>query len=154
GVGRHGALQRRRAARWSGAAAQGRPARAPRRVAGAGRRHQLAAHDGRACARGRRHRIGDRRGPDRRGARDGAGASRLERSAAGARDRLRRRGGRVAAMARLDLVDKGEAADPSWGWWLLVLVGVVSVAAGVILVLKPSHSLATLSVVFGIFLLI
>jgi uncharacterized membrane protein HdeD (DUF308 family) len=54
---------------------------------------------------------------------------------------------------QLELVDKGEAA-PSWGWWLLVLVGLVSGAAGVILVLKPSHSLATLSVVFGIFLLI
>jgi uncharacterized membrane protein HdeD (DUF308 family) len=54
---------------------------------------------------------------------------------------------------RLELVDKGEAA-PSWGWWLLVFVGIVSVVAGGILVAKPSHSLATLSVVFGIFLLI
>ena len=52
-----------------------------------------------------------------------------------------------------ELIDRGEAA-PSWGWWLLVVVGVVSVVAGGILVAKPSHSLATLSVVFGIFLLI
>jgi len=52
-----------------------------------------------------------------------------------------------------ELIDRGEAA-PSWGWWLLVLVGVVSVVAGGILVAKPSHSLATLAVVFGIFLLI
>lgn len=50
-------------------------------------------------------------------------------------------------------MDRGEAA-PSWGWWLLVLVGIVSVVAGGILVAKPSHSLATLSVVFGIFVLI
>jgi uncharacterized membrane protein HdeD (DUF308 family) len=55
--------------------------------------------------------------------------------------------------ARLELMDHGEAAS-SWGWWLLVLVGVFSVVAGGILVAKPSHSLATLAVVFGIFLLI
>jgi uncharacterized membrane protein HdeD (DUF308 family) len=54
---------------------------------------------------------------------------------------------------RLELVDQGEAA-PNWAWWLLVLIGIVSVVAGGILVAKPSHSLATLSVVFGIFLLI
>jgi uncharacterized membrane protein HdeD (DUF308 family) len=52
-----------------------------------------------------------------------------------------------------ELIDRGEVA-PSWGWWLLVLIGIVSVVAGGILVAKPSHSLATLSVVFGIFLLI
>ena len=52
-----------------------------------------------------------------------------------------------------ELIDEGEVA-PSWGWWLLVFVGVVSVVAGGILVARPSHSLATLSVVFGIFLLI
>ena len=54
---------------------------------------------------------------------------------------------------RMELIDRGELA-PSWGWWLLVLVGIVSLVAGGILVAKPSHSLATLSVVFGIFLLI
>jgi uncharacterized membrane protein HdeD (DUF308 family) len=54
---------------------------------------------------------------------------------------------------RAELIDRGEVA-PSWGWWLLVLIGVVSVVAGGILVAKPSHSLATLSVIFGIFLLI
>lgn len=54
---------------------------------------------------------------------------------------------------RAELIDRGEVA-PSWGWWLLVLIGIVSVVAGGILVAKPSHSLATLSVIFGIFLLI
>jgi uncharacterized membrane protein HdeD (DUF308 family) len=39
-------------------------------------------------------------------------------------------------------------------WWLLVLVGVVSLCAGGILVAQPSHSLAALAVVVGIFLLI
>jgi uncharacterized membrane protein HdeD (DUF308 family) len=57
----------------------------------------------------------------------------------------------MAAPTRVDL--HGEAA-PSWGWWLLVLVGVFSVVAGGILVAQPSHSLATLAVVIGIFLLI
>jgi uncharacterized membrane protein HdeD (DUF308 family) len=40
------------------------------------------------------------------------------------------------------------------GWWLFVAVGVASLVAGVILVTKPSNSLATLAVVVGIFLLI
>ena len=39
-------------------------------------------------------------------------------------------------------------------WWVFVLLGVLSLVAGVILVIKPSHSLATLAVVFGIFLLL
>jgi uncharacterized membrane protein HdeD (DUF308 family) len=39
-------------------------------------------------------------------------------------------------------------------WWLLVIVGVASLIAGVILVLEPSNSLAALAVVVGIFLLI
>jgi uncharacterized membrane protein HdeD (DUF308 family) len=39
-------------------------------------------------------------------------------------------------------------------WWLFVAVGLASLVAGVILITKPSHSLATLAVVMGIFLLI
>jgi uncharacterized membrane protein HdeD (DUF308 family) len=45
-------------------------------------------------------------------------------------------------------------AEPALGWWLFVVVGVASLAAGVILITKPSNSLATLAVVVGIFLLI
>ena len=56
-------------------------------------------------------------------------------------------------MHGLELEDRGELA-PSWGWWLLVFLGLLSVVAGGILVAKPSNSLATLAVVFGIFLLI
>ena len=51
-------------------------------------------------------------------------------------------------------VGEGEAPQPSWAWWVILLVGLLSVAAGIILVLKPSNSLATLAVIFGIFLLI
>jgi uncharacterized membrane protein HdeD (DUF308 family) len=38
--------------------------------------------------------------------------------------------------------------------WLLMLVGLVSIAAGVIVLLKPSDSLVTLAVIAGIFILI
>lgn len=39
-------------------------------------------------------------------------------------------------------------------WWLTLLVGVLSIAAGVIVLLKPSDSLATIAVIVGIFILI
>jgi uncharacterized membrane protein HdeD (DUF308 family) len=40
------------------------------------------------------------------------------------------------------------------GWWLALLIGVVSIIAGIIVIAKPSHSLATLAVIFGIFVLV
>ena len=40
------------------------------------------------------------------------------------------------------------------GWWLLLLVGSLSVIAGVIILFKPSDSLATLAVIAGIFVLV
>ena len=40
------------------------------------------------------------------------------------------------------------------GWWLLVLVGVLSIAAGITILIKPGDSLATLAVIAGIFLLL
>ncbi len=40
------------------------------------------------------------------------------------------------------------------GWWLALLLGVLSLAAGVIVILKPSNSLTALAVVTGIFILI
>jgi uncharacterized membrane protein HdeD (DUF308 family) len=42
----------------------------------------------------------------------------------------------------------------TWGWWLALLIGVLAIVAGVIVILKPSNSLSTLAVVFGIFILI
>lgn len=47
-----------------------------------------------------------------------------------------------------------DATALRWGWWLLLLVGLLSVAAGVIILLKPSDSLSTLAVIAGIFLLL
>jgi uncharacterized membrane protein HdeD (DUF308 family) len=42
----------------------------------------------------------------------------------------------------------------TWGWWLLVVVGLLSILAGVIILFKPGESLATLAVISGIFLLV
>ena len=42
----------------------------------------------------------------------------------------------------------------TWGWWLALLIGVLSLVAGIIVILKPSNSLSTLAVIFGIFILI
>lgn len=42
----------------------------------------------------------------------------------------------------------------TWGWWLALIIGALSVVAGVIVVLKPSDSLTTLAVITGIFILV
>lgn len=47
-----------------------------------------------------------------------------------------------------------DALDASRLWWVIVAVGLLSAAAGVILVAQPSHSLKTLAVVIGIFVLL
>jgi uncharacterized membrane protein HdeD (DUF308 family) len=44
--------------------------------------------------------------------------------------------------------------EATWGWWLLVLVGVLSVVAGVIVLFQPGESLPTLAVIVGIFMLV
>ena len=49
---------------------------------------------------------------------------------------------------------EADVKEATWGWWLLVLVGVLSIVAGVIILFKPSESLATLAVIAGIFLLL
>jgi uncharacterized membrane protein HdeD (DUF308 family) len=54
----------------------------------------------------------------------------------------------------MESVYEAEVKEITWGWWLLVLVGVLSVVAGVIVLLKPGDSLATLAVIAGIFLLV
>jgi uncharacterized membrane protein HdeD (DUF308 family) len=48
---------------------------------------------------------------------------------------------------------RADVKDATSGWWLFVVVGVLSVAAGVIVLFKPGNSLATLAVIAGIFLL-
>jgi uncharacterized membrane protein HdeD (DUF308 family) len=47
-----------------------------------------------------------------------------------------------------------ELREWTTGWWLLLVVGALSVVAGVIILFKPSDSLATLAVVAGIFVLV
>lgn len=42
----------------------------------------------------------------------------------------------------------------TWAWWLLLIVGLLGVAAGVIVIAKPSNSLATLAVITGVFMLV
>ena len=49
---------------------------------------------------------------------------------------------------------EAEARQLTWGWWLLVLVGLLSLVAGLIILFKPGDSLATLAVIAGIFLLV
>jgi uncharacterized membrane protein HdeD (DUF308 family) len=49
---------------------------------------------------------------------------------------------------------RNEARTAAGGWWLLVLIGVISIVAGVIILFKPGDSLATLAVIAGIFLLV
>ncbi len=47
-----------------------------------------------------------------------------------------------------------EVRGATWGWWLLVLVGALSVIVGIVLLFKPASSLVTLAVIVGIFLLV
>lgn len=47
-----------------------------------------------------------------------------------------------------------ELREATWAWWLALLIGLASVAAGVIVIAKPSNSLKTLAVIFGIFILL
>lgn len=47
-----------------------------------------------------------------------------------------------------------DARNLTWGWWLVVAVGILSVIVGVIFVFKPGNSIATLAVIAGIFLLV
>lgn len=49
---------------------------------------------------------------------------------------------------------QAEVKELTWGWWLLLLVGLLSVVAGVVILLKPGDSLPTLAVIAGIFLLV
>lgn len=54
--------------------------------------------------------------------------------------------------------DRSTASDDlralTWGWWIAILTGAIGVVAGVVVLAKPSDSLATLAVVFGIFVLL
>jgi len=47
-----------------------------------------------------------------------------------------------------------EADESTGAWWLLMILGLLCVAAGVIVLAKPGDSLPTLAVIVGIFLLV
>jgi uncharacterized membrane protein HdeD (DUF308 family) len=49
---------------------------------------------------------------------------------------------------------QADVKELTWGWWLLLLGGLLSVVAGVVILFKPGDSLATLAVIAGIFLLL
>jgi len=49
---------------------------------------------------------------------------------------------------------QADVKELTWGWWLVLLAGLVSVVAGVVILFKPGDSLATLAVIAGIFILI
>jgi uncharacterized membrane protein HdeD (DUF308 family) len=49
---------------------------------------------------------------------------------------------------------EAEVKEATWSWWLVLLVGLLSVVAGVVILFKPGDSLATLAVIAGIFLLV
>jgi len=53
-----------------------------------------------------------------------------------------------------DHISGAEAKQYPGGSWLLAVVGVLSLVAGVIILFKPSDSLSTLAVIAGIFLLL
>jgi uncharacterized membrane protein HdeD (DUF308 family) len=44
--------------------------------------------------------------------------------------------------------------ESTWAWWLFMLLGLLGIAAGVIVLSKPSNSLATLAVIAGLFILV
>jgi uncharacterized membrane protein HdeD (DUF308 family) len=52
-----------------------------------------------------------------------------------------------------DSAYRADVKSATSGWWLFAFVGLLSVVAGVIVLFKPSNSLATLAVIVGIFLL-
>lgn len=47
-----------------------------------------------------------------------------------------------------------ELREPTWAAWVVLVIGLLSVAAGIVVVARPSDSLATLAVVLGILILV
>ena len=53
-----------------------------------------------------------------------------------------------------DALTADEVRAATGGWWMFALIGVLSIAAGIVVLFKPDDSLATLAVISGIFLLL
>lgn len=47
-----------------------------------------------------------------------------------------------------------DVRELTWAWWVLLLIGTLSIVVGVIVLLKPSHSLTTLAVITGVFIVL
>src|SRR4051794_25241781 len=57
-------------------------------------------------------------------------------------------------MSTFALTHDDDAAGPSWAWWLMLVLGLICAAAGVIVLAQPGDSLTTLAVIVGIFMFI
>jgi len=53
-----------------------------------------------------------------------------------------------------DALTAEEVKEATGGWWLVALVGLLSLVVGIVVLFKPGESLATLAVITGIFLLV
>ena len=53
-----------------------------------------------------------------------------------------------------DTLVKDDVRVATGGWWLVLLVGLLSIAVGITILFKPGDSLATLAVIIGIFVLL
>lgn len=50
-------------------------------------------------------------------------------------------------------ISREQLKEVTGAWWLLLALGALSIAAGLVVLARPSHSLTTLAVVFGVFVL-
>ena len=53
-----------------------------------------------------------------------------------------------------DAVARSDVRAGTGGWWLLLLIGVLSAVVGIVILAKPGNSLAALAVIVGIFVLV
>src|SRR6185312_14050135 len=88
----------------------------------------------------------------RRGARSGR-RSRGRRQRRGAQGRSPCDPRDLEAAMNMQTGPADEVREATSAWWLLVLIGLLAIAAGVIVLLKPEDSLSTLAVIAGIFVL-
>src|SRR6059058_1146211 len=79
---------------------------------------------------------------------------RRERSATVGQGSGERVGGPQQEVSQMAFSPRRDLHDASGGWWVLSLVGLLSIAAGVIILFKPGDSLKTLAVIAGIFLVV
>jgi uncharacterized membrane protein HdeD (DUF308 family) len=57
-------------------------------------------------------------------------------------------------QAPADAAEAEAAATLRWFWWLVLLIGIAGVVAGIVLIAQPSKSLSFLTILFGIMLLL